>query len=133
MSSWRTTGEEVARSMAFGAICGSVTGFSMGLVDTYNIVRKQPPSGGVEGIVRLAFSEMARSGLIIATFFSTYQACKYAILSTRPGTDFYGLTAAATVSLLPLSLVAPLRRYVPFSLTLVGVDAYHTAYPSPKR
>lgn len=112
--------DELGRQIAFGMICGSVTGFSMGLVDTYNKVRREPRD--LNATTRLAFNEMARSGVVVASFFSWYQVIKYATKAS----DVYALCATATVSLLPLALVAPLRRYIVFSLTLVAVDAYHT-------
>lgn len=102
----------------------------MGLVDTFNKVRREPQQLDVSAIVRLSCNEMARSGIIIATFFTLYQGIKYAMQGVTQ--DFSTTIAATTtISLLPFSLLPPLRRYCPFSLTLVAVDTYHTYTKKP--
>lgn len=118
---------EVGRMVAFGAICGSLTGFSMGMVDTFNAVRQNPSKMDVKAVTRLTFHEMGKSGAVVAAFFSLYQAVKCGV--RRVTTDTLTVvTTTTTISLLPLSVFPPLRRYVPFGLTLVAVDTYHTYY-----
>lgn len=109
--------DQLARHAAFGGICGSITGFTCGLVDAANIVRRDKLP--LESASRLAFEEMARSGIILASFFAGYQTVKYTLRNSEEKVFFSMFT------MIPLSLPT-LRRYIPFALTLVAVDAYHS-------
>ena len=123
--------EEFWRRAVFGVICGSVTGFTVGGVDAYKLIQagKIPKPD----IPKVAFHEMGRSAVIVAGFFSVYNIVKTSINAAGceyPEVNVGGATAVAT---LPLSVAPALRRYVPYRLTLVAVDAYHSYFaPKPR-
>ena len=120
----QVTFEEFWRRAVFGIICGTVTGFTVGAVDAYKLFKggtvKQPD------LPRVAFHEMGRSAVIVAGFFGIYQTVK-------TGLGFAGIDypevkvgTATMVGAAPLSITPGLRRYVPYCLTLVAVDTYHS-------
>ncbi|KAJ1447229.1 hypothetical protein M885DRAFT_624581 [Pelagophyceae sp. CCMP2097] len=112
------------RRLAFGFICGSVTGLTIGGVDGYKAFRlKAPPTSA--GVVGLFANEMARSGIIFSAFFSVYQLAKFGLDYAQPE-ETTSICTATVIALAPLSVIQPLRRCLPFAATLIAVDAYHS-------
>ena len=126
----KITLNDVTRHVAFGGICGAVTGLTIGAVDAYRMVK----GGSVarSKAAPVAFHEMGRSGLVVAGFFSIYQVIKCGLLAADVDAPEIRVGGATAASLLPLTLVPALRRLAPYCLTLVAVDTYHT-YVAPGR
>lgn len=121
----RITANDLSRHVAFGVICGAVTGLTVGAVDAYRLIK----AGAVVDRARssqIVFHEMGRSGLVVAGFFSIYQVAKCGLMYGEVEAPEVRVGGATAVSLLPLALVPPLRRLAPYCLTLVAVDSYHT-------
>ena len=120
------TFEEFWRRAVFGIICGTVTGFTVGAVDAYKLFK----GGTVKqaDLPRVAFHEMGRSAVIVAGFFGIYQTVKTGL--GFAGVDYpeVKVGTATMVGAAPLSITPGLRRYVPYCLTLVAVDTYHSYF-----
>lgn len=125
----KITWNDVTRHVAFGGICGAVTGLSVGAVDAYRLVK----AGSVARAraSRVAFHEMGRSGLVVAGFFGAYQVVKCGLLACDVDAPEVRVGGATALSLFPVALVPALRRLTPYCLTLVAVDTYHT-YVAPQ-
>mmetsp|Transcript_31677 Transcript_31677/g.97913 ORF Transcript_31677/g.97913 Transcript_31677/m.97913 type:complete len:140 (+) Transcript_31677:838-1257(+) len=118
--------EDWGRHVAFGVICGSLTGFTVGAVDAFRMVK----SGAVPraDAARVAFHEMGRSAVVVSAFFSVYQTVKCLCLAADVKYPEVRVGSATAIAIAPVSVIAPLRRLVPYCLTLVAVDTYHTFF-----
>mmetsp|Transcript_19085 Transcript_19085/g.56670 ORF Transcript_19085/g.56670 Transcript_19085/m.56670 type:complete len:160 (+) Transcript_19085:186-665(+) len=128
-TSKKVTLEDWGRHLAFGVICGSITGFTVGAVDAYRIAKR---AGNLDlaNVLRVAPHEMGRSAFVVSGFFAVYQTVKCGCLAagvTYPEVRVGGATA---VALAPIATVQAFRRLSPYCLTLVAVDTYHT-YVAP--
>ena len=120
----QVTFEEFWRRAVFGIICGTVTGFTVGAVDAYKLFK----GGTVKqtDLPRVAFHEMGRSAVIVAGFFGIYQTVKTGLGFVGVDYPEVKVGTATMVGAAPLSITPGLRRYVPYGLTLVAVDTYHS-------
>ena len=109
-----------------GIICGTVTGFTVGAVDAYKLFK----GGTVKqaDLPRVAFHEMGRSAVIVAGFFGIYQTVKTGLGFAGVEYPEIKVGTATMVGAAPLSITPGLRRYVPYCLTLVAVDTYHSYF-----
>ena len=123
---------QLSRYAAFGAICGSMTGLTVGAVDSFRLFRR---GQDVQVATRTALNEMARSGILMASFFAGYQCIKCGL--SRPFPDDRDaptlVMLATSASLAPFAVLAPLRRLIPYAGTLIAVDVYHTYFGASKR
>ena len=122
----QVTFEEFWRRAVFGIICGTVTGFTVGAVDAYKLFK-----GGTlkqADLPRVAFHEMGRSAVIVAGFFGIYQTVKTGLGFVGVDYPEVKVGTATMIGAAPLSITPGLRRYVPYGLTLVAVDTYHSYF-----
>eukprot|EP00635_Sarcinochrysidales_sp_CCMP3193_P012939 CAMPEP_0118919670 /NCGR_PEP_ID=MMETSP1166-20130328/18677_1 /TAXON_ID=1104430 /ORGANISM="Chrysoreinhardia sp, Strain CCMP3193" /LENGTH=155 /DNA_ID=CAMNT_0006860199 /DNA_START=21 /DNA_END=489 /DNA_ORIENTATION=- len=116
--------EELPRYAAFGVICGSMTGLTIGAVDSFRQVRSPE---GFQRASAVAFSEMARSAILMASFFAGYQSVKCVLQQPLRDDPQVLVGTATTVALAPFAVMPSLRRLIPYAATLIAVDVYHSS------
>ena len=118
--------DSLKNRLTFGAVIGSVTGASFGVVDAVKGIAEGSAFGHKLSTNRAKYTFgatiVAQSGLLFGCWYSTYFACKYGIELVRKQDDFANALGGGIVATIPLAIVPSLRRNITYGVLLVGMD-----------
>ncbi|CAM9485183.1 unnamed protein product [Discosporangium mesarthrocarpum] len=119
---WDTT--EFGKRMAFGSICGGVTGITFGAMDGHRAIRDDTQKKFTTTALKTReFTRLtALSGTIFTGFFCTYQSAKYAATLVRNEDDFFNVILASVFSIGPMLPFPAMRARFPYAALLIGMD-----------
>uniref|UniRef100_A0A7S2UVA1 Mitochondrial import inner membrane translocase subunit TIM22 n=1 Tax=Fibrocapsa japonica TaxID=94617 RepID=A0A7S2UVA1_9STRA len=118
---------ELGGRATFGAICGAFTGMSCGAVDGWKAARAMSPMAlvGAGGTFNVVLADTAKTGVMFAGFYTTYQSVKECTRVLRKEDDLVNSFVASAVSLSPMLLYTPFRNRLPYALMLIGLDVFN--------
>ena len=118
--------ESMKNRLAFGAVIGTVTGASFGVVDAVKGIAEGSAFGHKLNTSRAKYTfgatMVAQSGLLFGCWYSTYFACKYGIELIRKQDDFANALGGGFIASVPLAVFPSLRRNITYGALLVGMD-----------
>lgn len=118
--------ESMKNRLAFGAVIGSVTGASFGVVDAVKGIAEGSAFGHKLSTNRAKYTfgatMVAQSGLLFGCWYSTYFSCKYGIELLRKQDDFGNALGGGIIATIPLAVIPSLRRHITYGVLLIGMD-----------
>ncbi len=112
--------ESIGRRIAFGGVCGAITGATFGCVDVMrdtNILMR--------GQASLATKTVFRFSAVFTVFFAGYHGVRKLIRITTPLTSQEAVAMSTVASLAPLGVSASLRPLLPYAAFLIAIDAFN--------
>ncbi|CAM9172231.1 unnamed protein product [Choristocarpus tenellus] len=119
---------DFGRRMAFGSICGGITGITFGAMDGHRAIRDDGQNKFPTTALRTKeFTRLtALSGTIFTGFFCTYQSAKYAASLARKEDDFFNVVIASAFSIAPMLPFPTIRARFPYAVLLIAMDTLNS-------
>jgi len=111
----------VARRVAFGVLCGTMTGASFGAVEILRDAK------GMRASKSEAMRKVMRFSGLFGGFFGTYHGIRRVLKMYYPQPAEYNVATAGILSITPLIFLqrGKLRPLIPYSVMLVALDAFN--------
>ena len=109
--------DQIGRRVAFGLICGSLTGLCFGTVD---ILRDTKAMTAKKSI---ATAKLMRYTGLFGGFFASYHGIRKTLMTYYPQPIENNVVLSAAICVTPLIAFPALRPLIPYSIMLIGLDA----------
>lgn len=108
---------EIGKRVAFGTVCGGLTGASFGAIDALRDTKN------LTGNSKLVSQKVMRYTGVFAGFFGMYHGTRKILKLCYPQSSEVNVATSAVICIAPLIIVPSLRAIVPYGIVLVGLDA----------
>eukprot|EP01041_Mallomonas_annulata_P005204 gene5204-10418_t len=109
--------QSILKRVAFGAVCGSLTGATFGFVD---ILRDAKALAAKKSV---ATAKVIRYTYLFGGFFGGYHGIRKTLKIYNPQPAEINLITATFLSIAPLTFFPTLRPLIPYGVMLIALDA----------
>ena len=107
----------IAKRVAFGGVCGSITGATFGFVDVLR------DSKAMSQNPRVATARIMQYTGKFGGFFASYHGLRKVLKLYYPQSAEMNVLMATGISVVPLIVMPSLRPMIPYAIMLIGLDA----------